>query len=235
MVSDGHGHVVTSAPVTLMMNYKPPTVQPLVAASFFDNAIYEFNPTTGVLLDTLVPPNSSQTVLAGPAGVTVGPDGNLYISSQFNDSIVEYNVNTQALTTFIGPTVLDPIAGANGDGTFAPAGLLFGPDGNLYVSLNAGQTATSGGAVVRFDMTTTGGTLTYAGTNSTIASGLVQPTEMTFGALANDWDSLYVSNSAADTVVKITHAVAASPTSSTFIAPGTGGLRRAHHRTIPPA
>ena len=33
------------------------------------------------------------------------------------------------------------------DAQFAPAGLRFGPDGNLYVSLSVGQNAISGGAV----------------------------------------------------------------------------------------
>src|SRR5438270_9650275 len=54
---------------------------PFVASSFFDSAVYEFNPGTGALVSTLVAPNSSP-LLAGPAGLTLGPDGNLYISSQ---------------------------------------------------------------------------------------------------------------------------------------------------------
>ena len=183
MVNDGHGHVVTSVPVTLTMNYKPPTVQPMVAASYFDNAIYEFNPVTGGLLDTLVPPNSSQTVLSGPAGVTVGPDGNLYISSQNNNSIVEFNISTQTLSTFINSAVVGIVAPN-------PAGLLFGPDGDLYVA------SSGGGSVVRFDITSASGQLSYASANATIVGGLAEPTEITFGAAANDLDSLYVSNSA---------------------------------------
>ena len=150
--------------------------------------------------------------MSGPAGLAIGPDGNLYISSQNNDSIVEYNVGTSTLSTFINTTKLDAIVGP-----FGPAGLQFGPDGNLYV-------ASSGGDVVRLNMTNVNGTLSYTGTNAIISTGLADPTEMTFGTAANDLDSLYVSNSGADTVVKIAHAGAANPTTTAFITPGANGL-----------
>src|SRR5262249_22681388 len=159
-----------SAPVTLTVNNATSTLPPLVAASFFDSAVYQFDPTSGKILNALVTPNS-QSVLSGPAGLTVGPDGNLYLSSQNNDAIVRYNFSTQALEPFITSAVLGPIASANGDARFAPAGLRFGPDGDLYVSLNAGQTATSGGAVIRFDVTSVGGKLTYNNSFATVATG----------------------------------------------------------------
>src|SRR5262249_7988420 len=79
-------------------------------------------------------------------------------------------------------------------------------------------------AVVRFNIAATNGNLSYGGSFATIATGLIQPTEMTFGVKAADLDSLYVSDSGAGSVVKITHAIAASPSSSTFIAAGRGGL-----------
>jgi sugar lactone lactonase YvrE len=195
--------------------------QAVVAASYYDSAVYALNPSTGAVLQTLVAPNS-QSVLDGPAGMAVGPDGNLYFSSQNNNSIVEYNVTTGALTTFISSTTLNQVATANGDSAFAPAGLTFGPDGDLYVSLNGGQSA-SNGAVVRFDITSSGGQLSYTGVEATVATGLVQPTGLTFGPASNP-DTLYVSNSAMGTVVQIANATSASPTSSTFISAGSGGL-----------
>jgi hypothetical protein len=201
-----------------------PAVAPGVAvASFFDSAVYRMDPGTGAVLDTLVAPYS-QATLSGPAGLTVGPDGNLYISSQLNNSIVKINATTHALSTFIDSWVLGPLATANGDSQFAPAGLRFGPDGNLYVSLNGGQTATSGSAVVRFGITSSGSVLTFNGSATTIATGLIQPTEMTFGVRPDDLNTLYVSNSGVGSVVKIAHADGASPLTTTFIAAGSGGL-----------
>ena len=197
----------------------------LVATSFFDSAVYEFNPTTGGLQATLVAPNSSP-LLSGPAGLAVGPDGNLYISSQFNNAILQYNLTGNTLSTFISSTDLQPIATANGDSQFAPAGLQFGPDGNLYVCLFGGQSSTSGGAVIRFNITSgNGGALSYkSGNDTTVATGLIQPSGLAFGIAAGDTNNLYIANSAADDVVKVANATSASPTSSTLIAPGSGGL-----------
>ena len=209
-----------------------PSTAPLAVTSYYDSAIYEFNATTGALMSTLVAPNS-QTTLQNPAGITVGPDGNLYISSQGNDSIVEYNLTTHSLSTFISASVLGPIATSNGDSAFGPAGMAFGPDGNLYVALSAAPGAaipTGPGGVVRFDLTNNGG-LAYSGQSAIIASaptlnapgGLVDPTEMAFGVGAANIDTLYVSDSGVGSVVAIPHAVAQTPGAlTTFVAPGSG-------------
>src|SRR5262249_17532425 len=82
-VSDGFS-TTTSAPATLAVR------EALAVASFFDSAIYFVDASTGAVLQTLVSPNSQATLL-GPAGITLGPDGNLYLSSQFNNSIVKYD------------------------------------------------------------------------------------------------------------------------------------------------
>jgi hypothetical protein len=205
----------------------------LFATSYYDNALYEFNANTGALLATLIPPNSA-TALSLPSGLTVGPDGNLYISCQnsqssapFNDSIVEYNLTTQSLTTFIDSTILDTLAALpeNGSNTvFDPAGLQFGLDGNLYVTLNGGV-ASSSGAVVRFGITDVGGTRSYNGIATTVATasaGLVQPSGLTFGTSSGDTNNLYISNAAAGDVVKITGATGGSPSTSVFVAAGSG-------------
>src|SRR5262245_57751988 len=205
-----------SAPPTLELLENRLAPATLVAASYFDSAVYSFDSSTGALLQTLVAPNS-QATLQGPAGMTVGPDGNLYLSSQFNESIVKLDVATGTLSTFIGGAVLNPIAQGNGLAAFMPAGLAFGPDGDLYVSLNGGQQATSGGAVIRFDIENTGGTLSYAGTNVAVATGLIQPTDVAFGGTSTTYNTLFVSNSAMAQVVKIAQADSASPTMTTFI------------------
>src|SRR5581483_3788732 len=108
---------------------------------------------------------------------------------------------------------------------FAPAGLRFGPDGNLYVSENGGQSSTTG-AVVRFGISSGPGGLAPTGTNTTVASaGLVQPAGLAFG-LGNDGTSLYVSNSGGDTVVKVSGATGTTPTAAPFITggPSTGKM-----------
>jgi PKD domain len=233
-ISDGRGQVVTSAPVTLTVNYVAPKVGSLVVASFFDSAIYAFNLSTGAPLGALVAPNS-QSLLSGPAGVTVGPDGNLYISNQAvtftstgytatdQNSILEYNVATGTMATFIDAAALQALAPVGS--TFAPAGLAFGPDGNLYVSLNGGASAAAGtGAVIRFGISDNGGVLSYSGTNTTIATGLDQPTDMVFGTSPANLNTLYVSDSGADSIIQITHADSQSPSVSTFIPAHAGGL-----------
>jgi hypothetical protein len=182
----------TTGPVPYSITVNPP----LMALSYFDSAVYKFDPASGALLQTLVAPYS-QSTLNGAAGMAVGPDGNLYFSSQLNNSIVEYNLSTNTLSTFIPSAVLQPIASSNGDSQFAPAGLTFGPDDNLYVRLNADQSASSGGAVIRFNIGASAGQLIYNGTSNTVATGLVQPTEMTFGVGANR-TALYVSNHPVD-------------------------------------
>src|SRR5262249_35293340 len=120
-------------------------------------------------------------------------------------------------------SVLEPIATAAGDTTFAPAGLRFGPDSNLYVSLNGGQSATGGGEVIKFNILSSALGLAYAGTFSTVATGLIQPSGLTFGVAGGDTGNLYVSNSGFQDVIKVTGATTATPTSSIFVAPGTGG------------
>lgn len=96
------------------------------------NAILRFKPdgtpfpATGRSAAVFVAPGSGG--LLTPNGVTIGPDGDLYVSSQDTDQVLQ----------FVGP-------GKAGEGNFVkvfasgnnldyPYGLLWGPDGNLYVS-----------------------------------------------------------------------------------------------------
>ncbi len=193
----------------------------LLASSYYDSAVYEFDAGTGALKTTLVAPYTSP-LLSGPAGMTQGPDGNLYISSQFNDTIVRINLTTNVATTFLTANDLHPFVTATGNNVFFPSGLQFGPDGNLYVCLFGGQGSTTGG-VVRFNIASNSGNLSYAGSGTLFGSGLSQPTALLFGA-AGDASSMYVSNAGADDVVKITNATSATPITTTFLAPGSGGV-----------
>jgi hypothetical protein len=210
----------TTGPVSYSISVDPP----LIVTSYVTNAVYEFDANNGALLATLVAPNS-QSILMGPAAVTIGPDGNLYITGEgYNGSsftgpynITEYNFSTHTLSTFISGAQMQA---ANGGVPFAPGGIAFGPDGNLYTD----NTLPGAGAdqVIRFDITNNGGQLSYSGNSTTIATGLTTACDITFGANPGDQNNLYVSDD--NSVLKITNATGASPTSSTFVSPGSGGL-----------
>ena len=137
------------------------------------------------------------------------------------------------MSTFIDSTVLTPIAQSIGAATpiFAPAGLRYGPDGDLYVSLNAGQSATGPSAVVHFGVSTAGGVPFFDGGVTLLAYNLVQTTGLIFGNTPADANTLYVSNLGLDgsfspiggQVSKIDNATTAtSGTFATDFIPATG-------------
>jgi hypothetical protein len=196
----------------------------MIAASFVDSSIYEFDTATGALLKTLIPPGSPLSpTLNGPAGLAIGPDQSLYISSQANDTILRYDLVNDRLSTFVDAATLDAIADANGATVFGPAGLEFGPDGNLYVVMSGGQGGANPGGVVRLDIHTDAVGVHYSGTSYTLANTLVQPTSLTFGP---DGD-LYVSNTFAGSVIEFDDPLvkfASTSPFTTFIAPGSAGL-----------
>ena len=74
-ITESEANVSSTQTITL-------TVDPgLLAASYFDGALYDFDANTGALAATLIAPYTS-SLLSGPSGLTIGPDGNLYISNQ---------------------------------------------------------------------------------------------------------------------------------------------------------
>jgi hypothetical protein len=96
----------------------------------------------------------NMTTLSGPAGMVLGPDGNLYICSYNTNTIIR--VNGQNGYPF-GSTSIFVAAGAGG--LNHPTGLAWGPDGKLYVS------SFNSNAVLRYD---TDGTFL----NAFVAAGL---------------------------------------------------------------
>ena len=224
-----------AANITLAGNGTVTYPTPLFATSYFDSALYAFDAATGATLATLIAPSYSVgPLLSGPAGVTVGPDGNLYVSSQSNDAILQFDLSTYKLNTFISQASMTAarLGTMNPNQLFAPAGLRYGPDGDLYVSLNGGQTSTGNGAVIRFDVTNTGGVLSYVPTATSYAQvvgGLQQPTGLTFGRPGDD-TSLYVSYGGLTGfggVVQVNNATTTPVPDFTFIPLGTGGLSTA--------
>ena len=63
---------------------------------------------------------------AGAAGLTFGPDGNLYVGSFSQDSVRRYDGANGAF--------IDVFVSAGSGGLNGSDGVTFGPDGNLYVS-----------------------------------------------------------------------------------------------------
>ncbi len=64
-----------------------------------------------------------------PAAMTFGPDGNLFVVSRDNHSVLRYDGLTGAS--------LGAFVSSGSGGLSFPWGLAFGPDGNLYVSSNS--------------------------------------------------------------------------------------------------
>uniref|UniRef100_Q01ZF5 NHL repeat containing protein n=1 Tax=Solibacter usitatus (strain Ellin6076) TaxID=234267 RepID=Q01ZF5_SOLUE len=100
--------------------------------------IIRFNGLTGAFMNIFVTAGSGG--LTGGRDVTFGADGNIYATSSGNTGgVLKYSGTTGAfLGAFVGP----------GSALFEPRGLVFGPDGNLYIA-NFGV-----GDVLRFNGTT---------------------------------------------------------------------------------
>lgn len=132
--------------------------------------VMRFNGTTGAYVDTPFP--SGFLGLYDPNGMTIGPDCNLYISSEglgFPDTEVNANPNViYRLNLSTGnnpPDTIEEFVPSNGilcddfdgcdqstippnTGLIEPEKIVFGPDGNLYVT--SGDTR----EVYRYDGTT---------------------------------------------------------------------------------
>ena len=161
----------------------------------------------------LVPAGSGG--LTSPKDLTIGPDGNLYVTSNTN-SILRYNGATGQL---IGAFVA-----ANSGGLSAPFGVAFGPDGNLYV----GSEGTN--SIYRYSGTTG----TFLNTFVTAGSGgLNVPKGIVFGQDGN----LYVSSRDSESILRYQGPSGTSPgsplpaagqTGANFVTPGSGGLTSPH-------
>ena len=150
--------------------------------------------------------------LDGPKDITIGPDGNLYVASAANASVIRYNTTTgQLIGTFV----------TSGSGQLSnPSGIAFGPDGHLYV------VSYGSNRVNRYHGTTGAFLDTYLPTGTI---GMDYPVDATFGPDGN----LYVTNRYADSVSRYAGPLDASPgsplpapgqTDATFVPAGSGGL-----------
>jgi sugar lactone lactonase YvrE len=175
----------------------------VIVAGYVESSILRYT-EDGTPLQPIVPPGAMNGVF-GPAGITFGPAGFLYVSNQASvfvpgapDSVVKVDPSNGTVTLFI--TL------ASG---YVPAGLRFGPDGNLYISQNGGQQAQSGTGTVDCYDGTTGAFLRSVVTN------LTQPTGLLFDAAGN----LYVSSYGDGNIVRFD-----GTNASIFVAAGSGKL-----------
>jgi DNA-binding beta-propeller fold protein YncE len=114
-VSDGHDVVVTDDGRILV-------------SSAADDRVVEFDRTGAEVGDFVA---AGAGGLVHPTNMTIGPGGNLYVSSRDTDSVLVYDGATGAsLGVFVA-------SGAGG--LSQPYGLEFGPNGNLFVTSGAGE------------------------------------------------------------------------------------------------
>jgi serine/threonine protein kinase len=138
--------------------------------------IARFDGTTGAYLNDFVPVASGG--LGAPSAHVFGPSGrsdgalDLYVSDDFTGNILRYDGTTGA---FLGVFVPNETGGLG-----APTGLMFGPDGNLYVS-DAGYFG-SAPAVLRFQGPAGATPGAFMGAFVSAGSGgLLQPFGVLFG------------------------------------------------------
>lgn len=155
----------------------------LLVLNEFSHNVLEFNGTTGAFISTLI--SSAALGAAGildPNDMEVGPDGNLYISSHFNDggiNVVKFNATTGASLGVFAST-LSP--------THHTHGLAFDAAGNLY------QGNLDGLLVEKFDGVTGASMGTFAS-----APGMTPIGDLVFGPA-----NLYVTTTGGAGVARFT-------------------------------
>jgi WD40 repeat protein len=112
-----------------------------------------------------------------PAALVFGPDGNLYVGSLNNSSVLRFDGVTGDPLPAPGQSGADFVPSGSG-GLTRTAGIVFGSDGNLYVSSETSS------EVMRYDGTT-GDPLPALGQSGAVfipqGTGLSQPAGMVFG------------------------------------------------------
>ncbi|MCE9593823.1 MAG: NHL repeat-containing protein [Planctomycetes bacterium] len=179
----------------------------MFVASFALDAIFEYDGRTGAFVRILVASGANN--LNGPdAGMTIGPDGNLYVPSYFSNQVKRFSlVDGSFLGNFATPV---------GSGLSRPRTILFGPNHWAYVASEAND------RVLVFDATT-GAFVKALVINDPLTpqnetGGLDAPTGLALGPDGR----LYVASGNTDSVLRYDATTGAFV--DVFIAPGSGGI-----------
>lgn len=116
----------------------------LLVCGFGSDSVGRYDLDTGEHLGDLGPAED----LDGALGITVGPDGQIYVGSEESNMVLRFDGTTGA---FVDRFVWDDPATPDDDetgGLMGPGAVVFGPDGDLYVS------SFDSDAVLRYDGTT---------------------------------------------------------------------------------
>lgn len=92
----------------------------LLVCDLLGDQVLRYDGTTGAFLGVF----ASGAVIDGPEGITVGPDGNVYIASEYSANVTKWSPSGAYLGEFVSP---------GEGGLMGEQDLEFGPDGNLYV------------------------------------------------------------------------------------------------------
>lgn len=92
----------------------------LLVASRGSNQVLRYDDQTGAFIDVFISDG-----VDGPAYLTYGPDGNLYVADYYSSSVLRYSPEGKFIDVFIPP---------GSGGLVNPETIKFGSDGNLYVS-----------------------------------------------------------------------------------------------------
>jgi hypothetical protein len=159
----------------------------LYVSSAATRSVLRYNGTTGAFMGTFVASFSGG--LDRPHGLVFGPDGNLYVNSSDNNSVMRYDGTTGDPLPAPNQPGATFVASGSG-GLSAPyGGLVFGPDGNLYVSSYGSS------SVLRYNGTTGAFINAFVPTGS---GGLSGAHGITFGPDRN----LYVVSQSTDSVLR---------------------------------
>jgi WD40 repeat protein len=189
----------------------------LYVSSHFVDKVFRYNGTTGAYIDTFVTAGTGG--IDNPRDLVFGPDNNLYVGNDGNKSVLRYNGSTGAAMPSPGNS--GAIYASNG-GTNFHRGLLFGADGNLFVTT---------------DEAGTGGVLRYEGPGGVNPGQLVDifvaaTNHVSIGIATGSDNNLYVATGLSNTVVRYNGTTGALI--GNYVTAGSGGLNNALYIAFEP-